>query len=350
MTKTLLDEHLFRMTDDTGIFQHTRFATPDYSHGYTTDDNARALIVAVNLYELNPEDKYIELIYKYLSFLNYALTPKGTFKNFMDFNRNFLEEEGSEDCFGRCVWAIATVLTAPELPQNAHRMARYILSEMDTNFTQLTFLRAKAYTLLGLSLIKSPKYTNEIKELAGDLQRLFVENEMDDWKWFEQEMTYSNAIIPCSLFAAYSIIKDQEVLDVAIESFDFLLEKTIRNDYFKAIGCKGWYSNGGSIAEFDEQPVEAGETVYTCLAAFSVTKDPEYLDSLLVVSEWFHGRNCLNKSMIDSETGGCYDGITKEGVNFNQGAESIISLLLSETILEKQKSRPYIKRTRDSVY
>jgi uncharacterized protein YyaL (SSP411 family) len=337
--KTFLVDHLFRMTDDTGIFQHTRFATPDYSHGYTTDDNARALIVAVNLYELEHEDRFKELIYKYLSFLNYAITSKGTFKNFMDFNRNFIEEEGSEDCFGRCVWAIASVIASPHLPENAHRMAKYILSRMEGNFTNLTYIRAKAYTLIGVSLLKSNKYKKVVEELSADIQRAYIENSMLDWHWFEQEMTYSNAVIPCSLFLAAEILKSEDLLEVGIESFDFLLNKTTQNGYFKAIGCKGWYKNGGIMAAFDEQPVEAGETVYTCLIAFGITKEPEYLDKMLVVSEWFHGRNCMEHSMVDPETGGCYDGITAEGVNYNQGAESIISLLLSETILHKQQTK-----------
>jgi uncharacterized protein YyaL (SSP411 family) len=343
--KTFLVDHLFRMTDDTGIFQHTRFAAPDYSHGYTTDDNARALIVAVNLYELNHEERYKELIYKYLSFLNYALTPKGTFKNFMDFNRNFLEEEGSEDCFGRCAWAIGSVLASPSLPQNAHKMAQYILSRMEGNFNHLTFIRAKAYTLIGVSLLKNSKYKEVVKELSTDIQMAYIENSMGNWRWFEQEMTYSNSIIPCSLFLGSEILKNRDLLEVAIESFNFLLNKTIQNGYFKAIGCKGWFKNGGIKAAFDEQPVEAGETVYTCRVAFGITEETEYLDKMLIVSEWFHGKNCIEQSMVDPETGGCYDGITDEGVNYNQGAESIISFLLSETLLHKQKTSPIKPKT-----
>jgi hypothetical protein len=221
MTKPLLDEHFLRMTDDTGMYQHTRFAMPDYGHGYTTDDNARALIVAVQLHASNPDNKYLELIYKYLSFLNYALTADGKFKNFMGFNRVFIEEEGSEDCFGRCVWALATVSSSSDLPKNAYRMARHMLSQMEVHFTNLTYLRAKAYTLVGVCLLKDAKHLESIHVLASDLQRLYHENSRPDWRWFEQSMTYSNAMIPCALFLAYEATQNQEYYRIAVESFDF---------------------------------------------------------------------------------------------------------------------------------
>lgn len=346
--KTISDQHLFRLTDDTGIFQHTRFAVPDYQHGYTTDDNARALIVAVKLYELTGEEKYIELMYKYLSFLHYALTEQGKFKNFMDFQRKFIEEEGSEDCFGRCVWAIATVLSSPKLPQNTKRIANYLLGKMEQNLNKLTFLRAKAYTLLGICLLKNEKYTSRIQVLVDDFKKAYAHHKCNEWHWFENEMTYSNAIIPGALFLAAQNLNQPDVLELAKESFCFLLKQTVHEGSFKAIGCMGWYKKDEKRAEFDEQPIEAGETVYVCDIAYQVTKKLEYLHYLQLVCDWFYGKNCLKQSMIDPETKGCFDGITSEGVNLNQGSESIISLLLAETTAQKNMISMKIQRVSHS--
>jgi len=328
--KELLNfRHIFRLTDDTGMFQHSKYGVPDPSKGYTTDDNARALIAAVMIYEKYKQSEYLDLIYRYASFLLNAQNEVGKFKNFMDYNRNFVEEEGSEDCFGRCLWALGYTVAAPTVPQNVKAACKSMLKKALPNVEHLKFIRGKAYSIIGLSYMDGNDIRQYIETLASSLVEEYHKHSEDQWNWFEESVTYCNAVMPWALFKAYRVLGEQQLLDIAIKSMKFLEKETFTESYFQPIGCKGWLEKNKKAALFDQQPVEACEMLLAFLEAYKITHDFHYLKRARACFEWYQGRNCQGLCLIDPETGGCYDGITKEGLNYNQGAESLVSYYIA---------------------
>lgn len=345
-------EPLFIITDDTGMIQHSNFTVPDPKSGYTTDDNARALMAAVMLYERYRSEKYLELIFRYLSFLTYAQNKDGGFKNFMDYNRNFIEENGSEDCFGRCLWCLGCVINSPYIKNTIKYAALTLVKNSIQNVYKLNHIRGKSYSLIGLCIIyksvcenssilnyfnlnnKLDEIKNLIINLSDDILHDFKKCSSEKWQWFEDELTYSNSIIPLSLLKGYETTKKDNYLNTALKSIDFLNGIYFKNDYFKPIGCKGWFKMGAnSPAEFDEQPVEACSTAFLYLEAYKVTNKNFYLRKAHLCSEWFTGNNSIGKSMLDNLTHGCYDGIRKSDINLNTGAESILANIITQLLV-----------------
>ncbi len=319
-------DYLFAFTDDVGIFQHSKYGVPDRNHGYTTDDNARALILAVMLYEKFKEKKYLKLIYTYLSFVHYALNAKGMFKNFMNYQREFLETEGSEDCFGRCIWALGRTISSDSVPENIKNTCRYILKEATKNIKNITYPRSKAYTIVGLSFVKdSQEILSYIETLSMSLIEKYRSNKNQNWHWFEDTITYGNAFFPRALFCAYKLLGKKCYLETAKESMDFLESIVMKPDFFKPIGCNGWLVKGKEASEYDEQPIEACEMMYLYMEYYEVNKDKKCLHNALKCFDWYKGENSKHLSLINKETGACYDGITENGINLNQGSESIVS-------------------------
>jgi hypothetical protein len=319
-------DYVFTLTDDVGIFQHSVYGIPDPRKGYTTDDNSRALILAVMLLERFEDRQYLKLVSRYLSFMLNAQNDDGSFKNFMNYNREFIEEKGSEDCFGRCLWSLGRTISSPAVPENIKRTCRYILDKSLKCWPKLTSPRAKAYTIIGLSYLKKTnKIASHIDVLSMELLSQYSQFKDKDWNWFEDSMTYGNALLPWSLLRAYRILKKEALLETACESMEFVEKQTFRRDYFKPIGCKGWLVKGKKAAEYDEQPIEACETLLLYMDYYEMTKDIKYLDYAAKCFGWYAGKNSKGLSLLDQETGACYDGLTKEGLNYNQGSESIVS-------------------------
>lgn len=325
----LKDDYIFRLTDDTGILQHSKYSLPDPNHGYTTDDNARALIMALMLYERYKKKKYLELVYRYSSFLLNAQNEKGKFKNFMGYDRKWLEDEGSADCFGRCMWALGFAVSNEHTPQGVKHGLLYILKKAMPHTVDLESPRAKAYTIIGLAHLDSEEARNLVFELAQSLCRQYEEYRDEDWKWFENIVAYCNNVLPWSLMAAYRVIKEKKFLDIAVESLEFIDGIAFKEGYFKPVGCNGWLLKGGCPAEFDEQTVEACEAVLAHLEAYEVTAEKKHLQKAKKCHAWYEGVNSKGISLIDKESGGCYDGLTKEGLNLNMGAESLVSYVIS---------------------
>lgn len=326
---TLKDDHIFRLTDDTGMFQHSKYGVPDPAHGYTTDDNARALIMALMLYGRSRRKKYLDLVYRYSSFMLYAQNEKGRFKNFMGYDRKWLEDEGSEDCFGRCVWALGFALSNEWTPQGVRQALAHMLDKALPNAVSLVSPRAIAYTIAGLACLDGIDAKNLVFELAQNLCRWYDRNSDGEWKWFENIVAYSNGILPRSLFSAYRVTGGKSFLEVAEESLGFLTDISFNNGCFKPVGCKGWYLKGETPAEFDEQPVEACEAVLAYLEAYAATGKEMYRQKAKQCHAWYNGVNSKGIPLIDSHSGGCYDGLTEEGVNLNMGAESLVSYFIS---------------------
>lgn len=332
MTILFDDRYIFRMTDDTGIFQHAVFGVPDPSEGYTTDDNARALILAAMLYEENREEKYADLLNRYLRFLLYA-HKGGWFRNFMNYSRKFTEKRGSEDCFGRCICALGYIVSRKGLPLTIRETAERLLTHTFRSCSSLEYIRGKSYALMGLTFWKTPSALPEENTLAESIAETYAQTRREDWRWFEDKMTYCNASLPLSMLCAYEFSQEHRLICIGLESLDFLLKTTMKNGIFKPIGCRGWYKKGEKPAEFDEQPVEACPMVLACLKAYHLTGESKYFQYAEQCFLWYLGANSINENMIDRETGGCRDGILPNGINKNQGAESIICYAIASLAL-----------------
>lgn len=328
---------MFTLTDDVGIFQHSVYGIPDPRKGYTTDDNSRALILAVMLLESFKEKKYLRLACKYLAFILNAQNDNGKFKNFMYYNREFLEKEGSEDCFGRCLWALGRTISSPLLPENIKKTCWHMLNKALEHWPNLNSPRSKAYSIVGLSYLKgTEEVVGRIDDLSASLVEQYIKCKDGDWHWFEDSMTYGNAFFPWSLFKAYRILKKDVLLETARESMDFLGDITLKDAYFKPVGCNGWLLKGKKAAGYDEQSIEACETLLSYLDYYEITKDKKYLDNAVKCFCWYRGQNSKGLSLIDEETGACYDGLNENGLNYNQGSESIISYGLAFMEISKK--------------
>lgn len=338
MNEKIDTAHILRMTDDTGMFQHARFSIPDLEKGYTTDDNARALIMAVMLYEKHAKTAYLALVYRYLGFVLYAQNKKGGFRNFMTYNRELIEEEGSEDCFGRCIWALGYTLASPAMPAGIKIACRVAVKRALSSIFRITSLRGQANTIIGLALIGGNEAQCFMPDLAQSLLTKYEQCAQRDWRWFEDKLTYDNAVLPWALFEAYRYLGQDKFLPMAQESLDFLDQITFRNGYFQAIGCNGWMGQGTDPAQYDEQPIEACSTALAHLAAYQVTGDGAMLELARQSFAWYWGKNACGKSLIDSETGGCCDGITPDGINQNQGAESVVGYCIASMSLDKYRA------------
>lgn len=332
------DNHIFHMTDDTGMFQHARFSIPDLDKGYCSDDNARALIMAVMLQENLPQADYLRLVYRYLGFVLYAQSQNGGFRNFMTYSRQFTEEEGSEDCFGRCLWALGYTLASPAMPNGIKSACTSAIQRSLARIPTITSLRGQAYTIIGLGMIGGHAANCFIPILAQSLIKQFEQSAQKDWHWFEDILTYDNAVLPWALFVAYHHLGQDHLLRTAQESLDFLDQITFRNGYFQAIGCKGWMVKGAEPTRYDEQPIEACASALTHLAAYNVAGDGAMLELARRSFAWYWGKNSRGESLIDVETGGCCDGITPDGINQNQGAESIASYGIANLSIERYKA------------
>jgi hypothetical protein len=336
--KTFDDAHIFRMTDDTGMFQHARFSIPNLTEGYCTDDNARALIMAVMLYEKFPKPAYLALVYRYLGFVLYAQNESGGFKNFMTYSRIFKEKEGSEDCFGRCMWALGYTLASSVMPRGVKESCAVAVRSALPKIRTLEWPRSQAYALIGLGFIEGSEVDGLMTGLADSLVNRFANFAGEkDWRWFEDSLTYDNAVLPWALFAAYHRLGQDRLVQVGQESLEFFDRVTFQDGFFRSAGCNGWFVRGGEMAKYDEQPIEACAATLAHLAAYQATGNNEMLELARRSFAWYLGDNSCCESLIDSETGGCFDGITPDGVNLNQGAESIVGYCIAGLTLAQHE-------------
>jgi len=346
MLPPLTLRYLKEFTDDTGLLQHAKYLMPDRREGYSTDDNARALVVVSRYYDLKRSKEALRLAKIYLSFLYYMHMEGGMFYNKLSYDRQH-KWDTSEDCYGRAIWGCAS-LYASKMPEKLRLAAKELLDISLGSARSLKSPRSIAITVLGLydyySKVKEENILKLIEELAWRLVELYNNTASESWKWFEDIMAYENARLPQALFLAYDIVREKTFLDVAKESFRFLSKVTIINGIFWPIGNRGWYKRGGMRALYDQQPVEAGAMVETAITAFRITRRRDYLRIAKVALEWYLGRNSARVRIYDNENGGCYDGITPWGLNYNQGAESALSFLLARLEIERAKIKLHIPK------
>jgi glycosyltransferase involved in cell wall biosynthesis len=344
-------DHLRHMTDDTGMLQHALFTVPNYREGYSIDDNARALIVATLLDELGSGEA-LDLASRYLAFIGYAFnTETGRFRNFMDYQRRWLETNGSDDSHGRTLWALGTVLgrsNSPALQSMAGRLFEQALPAI----LETTSPRGWAFTLVGiheyLRRYAGDSRASQVRdELAGRLLTSYQNARSDKWRWYEAGLTYCNAVLPQAMLMCGQWIPDHKLTEVGLESLRWLTDvQHGAADHFVPIGSNGFYERDGERARFDQQPVEAQTMISACLEAYRGTGEKHWLKEARRTFEWFLGRNDLNLPIYDPTTGGCRDGLHPDRTNENQGAESTLAFLQSLLELRLAENTPSSVETR----
>ena len=328
--------HVEKLTDDTGMYQHANFTIPNREYGYCTDDNARAVIAMNKHYVQYSEPQALRLLDTYFSFIIHAQNSDGTVRNFMNFDRSWLKDEPLNDAFGRVLWAFGTIMAHP--PSPAYLSIAKSCFDKSVEHIQKQLPRGMAYSILGMcDYLQQFPGASDIKrqlELTADgLITQYEENNYPDWEWFEDILTYDNAILPYALFVAGLTSENKKYLEIAEKTCEFLLANTFNNEYFSFIGCKGFYERNGTKAIFDQQPIEAASTVMMLKAAYDATQNDKYLSLQRKAFDWFLGLNELRIPLYDFKTKGCNDGLLRDGVNTNQGAESTLSFLLSLLVI-----------------
>jgi len=335
--------HLLTMTDDFGLIQHAMFTVPRYKDGYCLDDNARALIVSTQYYNLYKDNVALELLKKYLAFTIYCQKEDGYFSNFISMDKLPLKDQKfSDDCHGRAIWGLGYVVA--NAPDYFWMVAKDAFDKSLSYYNKLN-LRGTAFAIHGLyqylkkyhGVIKIKEY---IKTLANKLVVYYNENSTRDWQWFEDILTYSNGVIPDALWLAAEIFPDEkEYINIAAKTTDFLISKTLKDGQISLIGNKNWYKiKDKAKSDFDQQPIDAMWLVEVGKSAFSNTRENRYLHFSMQAFNWYFGNNDLQIPVYDFYTGGCYDALTPSGVNLNQGAESSLSFLLSLFSIIEMKS------------
>lgn len=338
--------HLKTMTDDTGLLQHAKYMTPNFHHGYCVDDNARGLIALTKYYSLRKDKGVLPLIQKYLAFLYYAFNyENGRFRNFMSYDRRWMELAGSEDSHARALWGLG--VTVKEAPDNSIRnMAMRLFLESLPIVEHFTSPRAWGFTVLGLhaylTIYEGDLFARKVRDnLAIRIFELFKNNACDDWLWCENVATYANAILPHALIVAGKCIPNQEMFDMGLKTLEWLLQvQTSPEGHLSVIGNDGWFKKNSNRSMFDQQPIEVKSLLDACLDAYVETGEKKWFEESERCLSWFLGHNDLQSAVCDYKTGGCCDGLCRQGVNGNQGAEStlawIISLINMHTVMGLQ--------------
>ena len=344
--------HIKRLTDDTGIIQHAKFGIPNLKEGYCLDDNSRALLMVCMAYKQKKSKLALDLMPVYLSYIHYMQNDNGTFRNFLSFNRNFLDEVGSEDSFGRTIWVLGYLMG--HAPNDAYyQTARLVFFDASPNFEKLKSIRGIANTMIGISYyLKTNPDDEEMKmvlhRMANILVTNFEQNQSENWNWFESLLAYDNGILPLALLHASQILENIKVKEVAFESMSFLTTHTLKDGYLSVIGNRQWFVKNKERSIYAQQPIDAMAMVLMYHQAFVITGQREYLEKLFTSFMWFLGENDLRLSLYDFETKGCCDGFEDYGLNRNQGAESSLAYLISHlTVLQAYEESYHFRELND---
>ncbi len=321
--------HLKTMTDENGMIQFSVDGVPDVSSGYTVDDNARALLVALGM-EGEDRTRY-SLIYT--RFMHKAQREDGTWCNWQ-IGKEFVRDIDSEDSFGRAFLA-CSVAAQCDITEVRHLSAEMLTRAMP-RLRELRFPRALAYALVGISLgrdgLRHHRGYLELvaREFCQSLVAAYMTHRRPGWHWFEERLTYCNAILPHALFAYYRMTDDKKALRVAQDTMAFLGESLFREGFLDIVGNKGWWTRGNTMPVYDQQPVDACSVALAAIEAYQLTGRNDYYQMADLARAWYWGKNRNRISLYNVNTGGCHDALTEYGVNVNQGAEALISFLLTQ--------------------
>lgn len=336
-------EHIKRLTTATGIVQFSKIHNPDLSSGYTLDDNARALVALTRHYELTDDASDLKLIEIYLNFIKFAQQPDGKFLNYVDENGNYHEKNqyvNLEDSMGRSIWALGEFILHRNLFSNSLiKVAEEIMVRTIPQIAKFESPRAMAFAIKGLyffNLIKKSDGINFlIKEVADELVLKYQKSSDNDWRWYENYLTYANSIMPEALLYAYLETGNVLYKNTAKSSFDFLLSTTFKDKKIKVISNRGWYTKGKIKNNFGEQPIDVAYTILSLDLFYTVFKNYDYKNKMETAFSWFNGNNHLHQIIYNPVTGGCQDGLEERNVNLNQGAESTVCYLLARLTMDK---------------
>ncbi|OXB06337.1 glycosyl transferase family 1 [Flavobacterium plurextorum] len=335
--------HIKKLTTDLGIIQFSKISIPDVESGYTLDDNARALIAFCMHYKLTKDKDDLPYILIYLDFIERCQKPKGNFINYVDQDyRDHMEQNAEvnlEDSNARAIWALGTVTSISDiLPEPISRKASKCLLNSLKWAETIQSPRSIGFATKGLylyySVIPNLYMAAIINKLNAKLLANYENTAAEDWQWFENYLTYANGILPESMLYAYLVTNKPVYKKAALDSLDFLISKTFIDDSFKPISNQNWYQKGTKPEQFGEQPIDVSYTIQTLNAFYNTFKIPEYKHKMKTAFNWFLGKNHLNQIMYNPVSGGGYDGLEKENVNLNQGAESTICYLTARLLME----------------
>jgi glycosyltransferase involved in cell wall biosynthesis len=338
--------HIQHLTTEFGIIQFSKINQPDIDSGYTLDDNARALIAACMHYELTADNSDKASMQTYLQFINYCQQPAGNFLNYVDKNRKFTEQNNTvnlEDANGRAVWALGYIISRKSLlPAAWIAEAETMLQKAMPGIEKIYSPRAMAFVIKGLyyyhSQIKAEENIRLVELLSNRLADMYADVSDENWKWFEESLTYANSIIPEAMLCAWLLTNNFIYKDIARASFNFLLSLIFNENGIEVISNKSWLNKGQTADKFGEQPIDVAYTIMTLGKFYDVYNYREYFHKLVIAFNWFLGSNRLHQIVYNPCTGGCYDGLEDTHVNLNQGAESTVSYLMARLTMEKYKN------------
>lgn len=337
--------YLLKLTNSKkGIFQHAKFSKPNPKFGYATDDNARALILILHLTK-NKKDyaRFSKLLWLYFNFLKNAYNPKSKiFHNFLSASGKWLDKKGSDDCQARVLWALGCAVHYGFNKKEAKKLFNQLVFQIK----EFTSPRSWAIGILGiyhyLSVLKNNKNNyksillDEIKILADKLFLLYQKCNNQNWHWYENYLTYENARLAQGMLIAGHVLKKKKLIKIGLESLEWLLRiQTNKKDCLSLVGNEKWFLKGKKKSQFDQQPVEVPALMDACFWAFRITQDQKWIKEIKKCFEWFLGKNDLAVYLVNFKTGACFDGLEKDRVNQNQGAESCLAWLWSLFVCKK---------------
>ena len=336
-------QHIKRMTTNFGMIQFAKVSDPDLSSGYTIDDNARALIAVAKQFELTGKFSDLPLINTYLNFIIFCQQEDGLFLNYVDTDQQFFDknkDENLEDANGRALWALGQFLSLNQLLDfNLQKQVEAAFQKAIPNIHKLESPRAIAFCIKGLyyyyQFKKDESIIQLITKLADNLVSKYRGVSTDNWQWFEEYLTYANAVLPQAMLMAGECTKSELFKEVAHKTFDFLISTTFKNDKINVISNQSWHHKDKNNNTFGEQPIEIAYTILALEEFYLQDSDKDYLHKMKIAFNWFLGENHLHQIIYNPSTGGCYDGLEEHQVNLNQGAESTVSYLLARLVIEK---------------
>jgi len=340
-------KHLRSMTDHTGVLQHARFSVPNRAHGYCADDCARALIVTVRAHDLDRTDTSLtDLSSIYLSFLDDAFDPgTGRFRNFMSYDRKWLETIGSEDSHGRALWALGVMAGWGHSPGQV-ALAETIFHDAIPALEKLSYSRAIAFPILGMQAYlrrhENDQQVRELIKLLGDrLLARFRQCATKDWRWYEPILTYDNARVPEALMACGRITNDDRMVKAGIDALEWLRDIQLdpSGGWFTPVGNHGWFPRSGSKAQFDQQPLEAAAMIGASLEAYECTQREEWIQLASTCFNWYLGKNDQQIQLYDDATGGCRDGLTAASSTMMPPADAATASQRTVSMRTRARSR-----------
>ncbi len=338
-------DHLIALSDDVGISQHATYCVPNRAEGYCVDDVARAFMVAIAAAS-EPEysEAALRLAGTYLAFLHHAQRPDGRFRNFMSYERTWIEEVGSDDSNGRAIWALGYgVRHAPKARWRT--LCARMLDRALPAVASFRFPRSCAFAALGIAraeggphpYLQETSIARAAAHVSAELRGAFERHRAGGWEWFEPRMTYDNARLPEAMIRLGGAFGDRELLRIGLASAEFLAGVVMRDGLFVPIGNDGWYQRGGPRAIYSQQPLEAAGMIDLALVAAETDRNPRWERVARAAFDWFHGANTLGIPLV--RDGGCCDGLEEFGPNDNMGAESTLAYLWSAFALAGRAAR-----------